>query len=574
MAEQACDLSQIRHSASHVMAQAVKDLFPDVKLAIGPATADGFYYDFEKATPFTPDDLGAIEKRMHEIVKAKTPLIREEMPRAEARKFFEDLGEKYKVEIIDGIEDDTVSIYRQGDYVDLCRGPHVEHTGKIGAFKLLSVAGAYWRGDETRPMLQRIYGTSFFNKEDLKAYMTMREEAERRDHRKLGRELDLFSFNETLGPGLVLWHPKGALVRSIIEQFWKKEHLKRDYDLVYTPHIGKIDLWNTSGHTGFYRENMFSPMVVDEQEYLLKPMNCPGHVLIYQSKVRSYRDLPVRLAELGTVYRYERSGVLHGLLRVRSITIDDAHIFCAPEQVKSEISQVIDFAEFMLKKFGFLEYKILLATKPKKYVGTDEGWEMATNALVDVMNERGINFDEDPGGAAFYGPKIDIKLKDSLGRLWQGPTIQFDFNLPERFNVTYVGADGEPHLVYMVHRALFGSLERFFGCLIEHYAGAFPLWLAPVQAVLLPIADRHHEYARKIADELQAKDYRVTVDDRNEKTGFKIREAQVQKIPYMLVVGDREMENGTVAVRRRDGTDLGAISLNDFEAEMQKELTK
>ncbi len=553
-----------RHSASHIMAQAVKDLFPGAKATIGPAIEDGFYYDFDYERGFTPDDLAKIEKRMVEIVKANKPFVRKEMSKSAAIKFFQEMGEPYKVEIINGLETDPVSLYDQDGFIDLCRGPHVPSTGYIKAFRLLSSAGAYWRGDEHNRMLQRIYGTAWADKSQLKAYLDRLEEIKRRDHRKLGKELELFSYEEETGPGLILWHPKGAVVRRVIEDFWKAEHVKSGYELVYTPHMAKLDLWKKSGHWDFYRESMYSPMEVEGQEYEIKPMNCPFHIAIYKSKMRSYRELPIRWAELGTVYRFERSGTLHGLMRVRGFTQDDAHIFCTPDQLQDEIFRVLDFTLFVLKTFGFSDYDIYLSTQPEKSVGAQENWDRATEALKSALEKKGLNYSIDPGEGVFYGPKIDIKIKDVLGRSWQCTTVQVDFNLPERFGVEYIGEDGNAHQPIMVHRALMGSLERFFGVLIEHYAGAFPVWLSPVQAVVCTITDRQEAYAKQAADELKAAGVRAEADIRNEKIGFKIREATLRKIPYILVAGDKEQEKGTVAVRLRDGKDLGPMTKADF----------
>ncbi len=565
-------LDIIRHSTAHVMAHAVQNLWPEVKIGIGPAIEDGFYYDFEKAEPFTPEDLERIEAEMTRIIKADKPFTRREVSREEAEQIFKD--QPYKLELIRELPDETSTVYEEDGFVDWCRGPHVESTGKLGVFKLLSIAGAYWRGDERNPMLQRIYGTAWSTKEELDEYLHKLEEAEKRDHRKLGKELDLFSFQEEAGPGLVFWHPKGALVRKVIEDYWRDEHLKGGYELVMTPHIARQDLWVTSGHLDFFSENMYSPMEVEGSPYLIKPMNCPFHLLIYKDKLRSYRELPIRWAELGTVYRYERSGVLHGLARVRGFTQDDAHIICRPDQLDDEIIRVLNFVINILSRFGFTEYGVYLSTRPKdKYVGTDESWEKATEALRKALESRGLDYKVDEGGGAFYGPKIDVKIKDALGREHQCSTIQVDFNEPERFDITYIGEDGKAHRPIMIHRALLGSLERFFAVLVEHYAGAFPLWLAPVQVVLLPIADRHQEYAYSVAEKLKSLGLRVTVDVRNEKTGYKIREAQVQKIPYMLVVGDREVEQGQVSVRARDRGDLGARPVDEFLSDLTKELT-
>ena len=524
------DLEKLRHSCAHVMAQAVLSMFPEAKLGIGPAIEDGFYYDFDLPRSLTPDDLEEIEARMREIIKGKHPFVRREVSREEARKLFAD--QPYKLELIEEMpEGEVISIYTQDTFTDLCRGPHLEHTGQIplDGFKLLSVAGAYWRGDERRPMLQRIYGTAFATKEELDEYLWRLEEAARRDHRKLGQELDLFSTSEDVGAGLILWHPKGALIRYLIEDFWRQEHLRWGYEFVYSPHIGKAKLWEISGHLNFYRENMYSPMDIEGQEYFIKPMNCPFHVMIYKSRTRSYRELPLRWAELGTVYRYERSGVLHGLMRVRGFTQDDAHIFCTPAQIEDEVLEVLRFSLEMLRAFGFEEFQIYLATMPEKHVGEPERWEQAQNSLRKAIEAEGLPYEVDEGGGAFYGPKIDIKIKDALGRLWQCTTIQFDFNLPERFDMTYVGEDGKEHRPYMVHRALLGSLERFFGILVEHYGGAFPVWLAPVQAVLIPIADRHVEYAYGVANRLKEAGLRVEVNDSSDRMQAKIRDAQMQK---------------------------------------------
>jgi len=556
------------HSTSHLMAQAVVSLFPGAKPAIGPAIGEGFYYDFDCAEAFTPERLEEIEEKMRDLAQRNLPIERVEMPRTEAIKLYQEAGQNYKVELLKEICDDTVSLYRQGDFTDLCRGPHLPSTGRIGAFKLLSVAGAYWRGDENNPMLQRIYGISFPTQEQLDNYLARLEEAQKRDHRRLGRELDLFSVPEELGGGLVLWHPKGALVRYLIEEFWRQEHLKRGYQLVFTPHIARAHLWEVSGHLDFYRESMYGPLMIDEDEYRIKPMNCPFHVLIYKSRLRSYRDLPIRYAELGTVYRYERSGVLHGLLRVRGFTQDDAHIICTPEQIGDEVKGVLDLTLFMMKAFGYHDFEVDLSVRdeadPAKYMGSDEEWAIAEESLAQALESRGVPHKRAPGEAVFYGPKIDIKLKDSMGRLWQGPTIQFDFNLTSRFKMEYVGADGARHAPLMIHRALLGSLERFVAGLVEHYGGAFPTWLAPVQVMVLPITDRHHEYALKVKQRLEAEGLRVEADLRNESMRLKIREAQVQKVPYMLVVGDREQEAGTVAVRTRAGGDQGAQPLDEF----------
>ncbi len=560
-------LETLRHTTAHVLAQAVKELFPGVKLGIGPAISTGFYYDFDYERPFTPEDLDRISVRMSEIIKEALPIQREDIPLDIARDRLEKAGETYKLELLDRIaeEGDTVvSIYSQGDFFDLCRGPHLEATSDIPAFNLLHTAGAYWLGDESRPMLQRIYGTAFFSKKELKAYLARLEEAKKRDHRRIGKDLELFSISEDIGPGLILWHPKGALVRKLIEDFWRDEHLRRGYSLLFTPHIAKRDLWATSGHLDFYSENMYSPMDIDEVSYQLKPMNCPFHIAIYNSKRRSYRELPMRWCELGTVYRYERTGTLHGLMRVRGFTQDDAHLFCSPDQLSSEIEEVLDMTLYVLRVFGFDRYDIYLSTKPEKYVGTEENWQRATKALEDALASQGLDYEIDPGEGVFYGPKIDIKIKDCLDRSWQCSTIQVDFNLPERFDMKYTGEDGSYHTPIMVHRALLGSFERFFGVLIEHYAGAFPLWLAPIQAIVLTVTDRQNDWAREIERRLSSLGIRVDTDLRNEKLGKKIREAQLQKIPYMLVVGDREAEDHTVSPRTRTGKTLDAMDLDSF----------
>lgn len=561
-----------RHSTSHIMAHAVKELFPEAKLAIGPAIEEGFYYDIDYQRPFTPVDLIRIEEKMREIIKADKPFVRKELSRKEALEYFRGIGEDYKVQLIEELKDDKVSLYQEGDFTDLCLGPHVPSTGKIRAFKLLSTAGAYWHGDEKNPMLQRIYGTSFFSKEDLDEYLKRLDEIKKRDHRKLGKELDLFSINEDAGAGLILWHPRGAIIRKTIEDFWREEHYRAGYDLVFSPHIARLALWKKSGHLDFYRENMYSPMEIDNIEYELKPMNCPFHIMIYKSDIRSYRDLPIRYAELGTVYRYERSGVLHGLLRVRGFTQDDAHIFCRKDQLDVEIQKVLDFTIFILKTFGFHEYDIFLSTRPEEYVGTLENWEKATSSLKTALDSKGLTYSEDIGAGVFYGPKIDIKVKDSIGRSWQCSTIQVDFNLPERFDIKYRGEDGKDHQPIMIHRALMGSLERFFGVLIEHYAGAFPLWLSPIQARVLSITSSQADYAVTIREELRTKGIRSDSDIRNEKVGLKIREGSIEKIPYLLILGKREMERNTVSVRKRGGENLGEMRIAEFIGRLKKEI--
>ncbi len=554
-----------RHSSTHIMAQAVKEVFPTAQLTIGPALEDGFYYDFAFDRPFTPEDLEKIEARAIEITKRGLSVSRSELSKEEAIKFFQDRGEAYKVELINSFEDGSpISLYRQGEFVDLCRGPHLPSTGYVGAFKLLSTGGAYWRGDERNPMLQRVYGTSFPTKKELDAHLAKLEEIKRRDHRKLGKELDLITIQDEIGPGLVLWHPKGSLIRLLIENFWREQHIKDGYDLVYSPHVARLDLWKTSGHVDYYRENMFASMKLEGSEYQLKPMNCPFHIMIYKSHLRSYRDLPIRYGELGTVYRYERTGVLHGLLRVRGFTQDDAHLFCRPDQIEAEVSRVLDFTFFVLGTFGFTEFEIYLSTRPEKSVGSDENWTIATNALEAALKSRNVAYQVDPGEGVFYGPKIDIKIKDVLGRAWQCSTVQVDFNNPERFKLAYTGEDGKHHQPIMIHRALMGSIERFFGILIEHYAGAFPTWLAPVQAVVLTITDHQQEFAAKIVSTLKSHGYRVEADLRNEKIGFKIREAEKNKIPYMLVVGDKEVQSGMVAVRGRSGANHGTMPVEQF----------
>ncbi|MBW2039098.1 MAG: threonine--tRNA ligase [Deltaproteobacteria bacterium] len=562
-------LARMRHSASHVMAQAVQELFPGTKLSIGPSTEDGFYYDLDYEGTFSPEDLPKIEARMKEIIAQDLPFICEEVFKEEALKFFQERGEVYKVEILRGIEDERVTLYRQGDFVDLCRGPHLSSTGHIKAFKLLSVAGAYWRGDERNKMLQRIYGTAFPTQEELDAYLTRLEEAKRRDHRRLGRELDLFSINEEAGAGLVIYHPKGALLRSILEEFERREHLRRGYHLVIGPQILKLDLWKRSGHFDNYKDYMYFTKVED-QEYALKPMNCLAHMLIYKSRQRSYRDLPIRYFELGIVNRHERSGVLHGLLRVREFTQDDAHILCRPDQLHDEIRGILNFVKDVMAIFGF-SYELELSTRPEKSIGSDEDWEMATKALMDVLDQGGLSYEVNEGEGAFYGPKIDVKLRDALDRRWQCATIQCDFTMPERFDLTYIGSDGGRHRPVMLHRVVLGAMERFIGILIEHYGGAFPIWLSPVQVTILTVTDRNIPYGEKVYQRLWEEGVRVEQDFRNEKLGFKIREAQLQKVPYMLIIGDREQHSGTVAPRRRDGVDMKGMALERFLALIREE---
>ncbi len=566
-------LETIRHSAAHVMAAAVQKLYPETKFDIGPATEDGFYYDFDIPQHLSSEDLTKIEEEMEAIAKQRLPFIRKEITREEAKAILTAKGQTYKLERLADIpEGETVTFYECGDFTDLCRGPHVDTTGDIGAFKLTSVAGSYFRGDEKNPMLQRIYGLAFADRKEMKAYLARIEEAKKRDHRKLGKDLDLFSVSDTVGPGLVLWHPRGAYIRNVIETFWRKEHLEHGYDLLYTPHIGRSQLWETSGHLGFYKESMYSPMEIDEIDYYAKPMNCPFHIEIYKSRIRSYRELPCRWAELGTVYRYEKSGTLHGLMRVRGFTQDDAHIICTPEQIESEISEVLNFCLYIWKTFGFKEIKAYISTRPAKAVGDPARWEQAQKSLLNAINASGLAYEVDEGGGAFYGPKIDLKIKDAIGREWQTSTIQFDFNLPERFKLHYIGADGQQHQPYMVHRALFGSLERFFGILVEHYAGAFPLWLAPKQVMFVPISERQHDYCRAAAAELKKAGFQAEVDDRSESMGAKIKDARNLRIPFIAVVGDKEMENGTYAIRSRREDQLGQLSLESFLKKLQEEL--
>jgi threonyl-tRNA synthetase len=561
-----------RHSTSHIMAHAVKELFPGAKLAIGPATEDGFYYDFDLPGPLMPEDLERIEEKMREIIRKDNAFKRKVISKDEAINLFRKAGEDYKVEILGEITEETVSIYEEDNFIDLCRGPHVPKTGMINSFKLLSIAGAYWRGDERNRMLQRIYGTSFPDEKDLSAYLAFLEEVKKRDHRRLGRELDLFSMSDEIGAGLILWHPKGAIIRKVIEDFWRDEHLKADYNILYTPHIAKLNLWKRSGHWDFYRENMYSPMEIEGVEYELKPMNCPFHIQVYKSSLRSYRDMPIRYAELGTVYRYERSGVLHGLLRVRGFTQDDAHIFCREDQIEDEVLKVLDFTIFVLRTFGFNEYDIYLSTRPEKFVGTIENWERSTEALKSALDTKGLAYSIDPGEGVFYGPKIDIKVKDSLKRSWQCSTIQVDFNNPERFDLTFRGSDGKEHRPIMIHRALMGSLERFFGILIEHYSGAFPLWLSPVQVMVLTIADRHIDYASDVAARLKKEGIRTGLNIENEKIGHKIREATIRKIPYSIIIGDKEVSEGRLSIRRLKGEGMEPLTLEDLIKHLKEEI--
>ncbi|MBQ9337088.1 MAG: threonine--tRNA ligase [Lentisphaeria bacterium] len=567
-------IETIRHSASHLMAAAILELYPDVKFDIGPSTEDGFYYDFDfGTTKLSVEDLEKIEAKMAEIAAKKLPFERFEVSREEAQKMLTDKKQNFKVERLADIpEGEAISFYRCGDFVDLCRGPHVDNTGDIGAFKLTSIAGSYYRGKESNPMLTRIYGTAFADKKELKAYLTQIEEAKKRDHRRLGKDLDLFSISETVGPGLVLWHPRGAFIRNTLETFWRKEHYENGYELLYTPHIGRANLWETSGHLGFYKESMYSPMQIDEIDYYAKPMNCPFHIEIYKSRVRSYRELPCRWAELGTVYRYEKSGVLHGLMRVRGFTQDDAHIICTPEQIESEIEEVLRFCLHIWKTFQFKEIKAYLSTRPEKAVGEPARWEQAQKSLVNAIKKSGLDYEVDEGGGAFYGPKIDLKVKDAIGREWQTSTIQFDFNLPERFGITYVGEDGQRHQPYMVHRALFGSLERFFGILIEHFAGVFPAWLAPEQVRLIPITANQNEYCLNAMKELRKRGFRVTCDTSTESMGAKIKEARLMRVPFMAVVGEKEMAANSFAVRSRREDQLGQMNLETFAEKLKNDI--
>ncbi len=565
-------LDVLRHSASHLLAHAVLDLFPGTQTGIGPAVDDGFYYDFLREEPFTPEDLEAIEKKMEEIIRKDIPIERVILSKEEALKLFREEGQELKVELIQEKAGNEVSNYRQGDFIDFCRGPHVPSTGYIKNFKLLSSSGAYWKGDEKGKQLQRIYGTAFYSEEKMEEYLNLLEEAKKRDHRKLGPELDLFSFNENLGGGLILWHPKGSAIRRVIEEFWYEEHFKDGYEIVYSPHIAKLDVWHQSGHTEFY-DAMYPPLLHEGLEYELKPMNCPFHIMVYNNRPRSYRDLPLRWAELGTVYRYERSGVLHGLMRVRGFTQDDAHIFCRGDQLEDEIKKAIALALKLLKAFGFQDFDVYLSTCPDKYCGLLEDWDKATKALERALKDKGLSYQIDPGAGVFYGPKIDIKIKDALRRSWQCTTIQLDFNLAERFDLSYVGEDGQPKKPYLLHRALLGSLERFFGVLIEHYKGNFPVWLAPVQVILLPIADRHNDYVENIGIRCREQGLRASVDSRREKISYKIRDAEVHKIPLMCIVGDKEVSEQTVSVRVHGEGDKGKIGVNEF-LEKVKELVE
>jgi threonyl-tRNA synthetase len=562
------------HSSAHLMAQALKRLFPEVQLGIGPSIDDGFYYDIKLAKKLSAEDFQLIEKEMMKIVDENIIIKRQELSKKQAIDLFKEKGEYLKLDLIKEL-DGVLSVYSQGDFIDLCRGPHLPSTGRIGKnFKLLSIAGAYWRGDEKNEMLQRLYATAYPDKKMLEEHLKRITEAEKRDHRKLGKELDLFSIQEDIGGGLVLWHPKGAIIRDIIESYWKQEHRNNGYQLIFTPHVAKLDLWEKSGHTSFYRENMFSPIVIEDVNYQLKPMNCPFHITIYNSHIHSYRDLPIRYAELGTVYRFERSGVLHGLMRVRGFTQDDAHIFCTPEQLNEEIQRVLRFCIYILGTFGFKDYDIFLSTRPEKFVGSIEKWDNAEKALCFALDNNHIKYKIDAGEGVFYGPKIDIKIKDVLGRSWQCSTVQVDFNLPEKFNIKYVGDDGNYHQPITIHRALFGSLERFFGILIEQYAGNFPLWLAPLQVKIIPITERHHEFALDIHHYLLEKNIRSEVDLKNEKVGFKIREAELQKVPYMIILGDKEINSKNLSVRHKGEGDIGSMLKESFIKKITGEIKK
>jgi threonyl-tRNA synthetase len=567
-------LTIYRHSSAHLLAAAVLELFPDAHPGIGPPTETGFFYDFYREKPFTESDLALIEAKMKELADADIPYERVYFPKAEGLKVFEKMGEFLKCELIEEKAEPVFSAYKTGKFLDFCRGPHIPSTGRIKAFKLLSVAGAHWKGDEKSHPMQRIYGTSFFSKKELDDFINKLEEAKKRDHRRLGKELDLFSIQDDAGPGLIFWHPKGGIIRKEIEDWLRDELIAHGYDMVYTPHAMRLHLWETSGHTNFYRDNMFGPMEVENDRYQLKPMNCPGHILIYKDRRRSYRELPIRMAELGTVYRYERSGVMHGLLRVRGFTQDDAHIFCMPEQLEAEVQDCVEFAQLVLKTFGFDRFEVELSARDPEhaehYAGTVEEWNLAEGALMNTLKRMDIPYKYMPGEAVFYGPKIDVKLVDAIGRPWQLTTVQFDFNLPRRFGLEYTAADGKPHTPVMVHRALLGSIERFFGVLIEHYGGAFPVWLSPVQAVVLPISEKHMDCARSVAAELRAAKIRVELDDRNEKLNARIRDAQLQRIPFMLVVGDREAQGEGVAVRRRDTGDAGFRPLAEFKSYLRE----
>ena len=564
----------IRHSAAHILAQAVQSIYPDTKVTIGPVIDDGFYYDFYTDRNFTEDDLKLFENKMHEILEKNVSFEKEVINKNEALKIFSNMGETFKEEIINDLdESQEISLYKQGDWFDLCRGPHLPNSTFIKSFKLLSVAGSYWRGDETRESLQRIYGTAFSNPKDLKKHLKIIEEAKKRDHRKLGKELDLFSINDEIGPGLVLWHPNGSVIRNIIENYWREKHIESGYQIIYTPHIAKANLWETSGHLEFYSENMFSQMEIDTNKYQTKPMNCPFHIMIYKNGLRSYKELPIKYAEIGTVYRYERSGVLHGLFRARGFTQDDAHIFCSLDQIEQEVNDVIDLTTEFLKKFGFSEYEIFVSTKPSKYVGSDDEWSSATNSLKKSLDNKSLKYSIDEGGGAFYGPKIDLKIKDVLGRSWQCSTVQVDFNLPKRFDLEYISSNNQRLQPVMIHRAIFGSFERFFGILIEHYGGAFPTWLAPYQLKLLSVSDEQVEYVNDIADNLRSAGIRVDIDNRNEKLGLKIRESEISKVPYIGIVGKNELENETISLRKYGGKQIGELKTNKLLELINDELS-
>lgn len=562
------------HSTSHLMAHAIQSLYPEAKFGVGPAIEGGFYYDFDINTKLTDEDLEKIEKRMLELTKEDKLFQRQEISKLEALKFFEEKNDEYKLEIISELdgEKETISLYHEGEFTDLCTGPHIPSTGKIKYVKLINISGSYWRGDEKRQSLQRIYGISFPKKKMLEEHLTLLEEAKKRDHRKIGKQLGLFSIEEESGPGLIFWHPKGAAIRNTVENFWREAHIKNGYDLVYSPHIGKSWLWETSGHLSHFKENMFAPMSIDEQDYYIKPMNCPFHILMYKANPHSYRDLPLRWAELGTVYRYEKSGVLHGLLRVRGFTQDDAHIFCSYDQIENEIIEVIRFSSYIWHSFGFDKLKYYVSTKPEKAVGDDEIWEKATHSLKNALDSQGLEYEIDEGGGAFYGPKIDIKVKDFLNREWQMSTIQFDFNLPERFDMKYTGEDGMDHRPFMVHRALFGSIERFMGVLIEHYGGAFPTWLAPTQVVIIPVSQVFMEYAKEVETKIKSNNIKVILDQRNEKIGYKIRDWETQKVPYMLIVGEKEVNSASVSLRKHKEGDKGIVKLDTFINDIKKEI--
>ncbi|MCG2725707.1 MAG: threonine--tRNA ligase [Elusimicrobia bacterium] len=567
-------IETMRHSLAHVMAAAVVELFPGAKLGIGPAIDNGFYYDFDIDRSFVPEDLPKIEKKMNHIIAQAQKFEYSKMSKKEALDFFAERGEKFKIELINDLTDEEVGIYKNGKFVDLCKGPHVEHTGKIKFFKLASIAGAYWRGDEKRPMLQRIYGIAFKTKNEIDAYIKQQEEALKRDHRKLGKQLDLYSINDQTGPGLVLWHPNGARIRHEIETYWRDEHLKNGYELLYTPHLGKADLWNTSGHLDFYKDSMYSPMDIDGIDYYAKPMNCPFHIQIYKNSNRSYRQLPLRWAELGTVYRFEKTGVLHGLMRVRGFTQDDAHIICAPEQIESETIEALRFSMNIWKTFGFTDVKAYLATRPKDAIGEPEYWETAQKSLKAAADKEKIEVEIDEGGGAFYGPKIDLRIKDSIGRQWQTTTIQFDFNLPERFNMEYKGADGNNHRPYMVHRALLGSLERFFGILVEHFAGNFPLWLSPVQVKVANITSLEEDYAKEIYEKLKGQGIRASIDARSDTIGFKVRDAALEKIPYLIIVGKKEKAENSISIRLRGNKNISGLNIDSFIAGIKPEIAE